>query len=167
MIYKTCLACIFNIFHIILPYYLLKQEASQALAKKGLTFSWPLLNMKGISLAFSLTTKLSATLFLWVFIHESTNLAFNLPIASSHTTSVIFNTFWEWPHVQISEFPLPLSECTIWVIHYHWSHSQQHYNPWMNKAYLTMNFLWKAQQSLLALRNTRQHFGGTFGGHFK
>jgi hypothetical protein len=56
----------------------------------------------------------------------------------------------------------------ILLIQYHWTHSQQHCNSFLNEISLTqIYFLCKEQHGLLALKSPRQHFSTILGEHFK
>lgn len=74
-------------------------------------------------------------------------------IASITYDTCYFSTFCNNFMYRPVNFLYPFSGYTILLIHYYWTHSQEHCNS-LNKAYLTTNLLCKAHQSLLALSNT-------------
>lgn len=59
------------------------------------------------------------------------------------------------------------SQCTIFLIHYHWTRGNSTMMHTWAKFIQYTYFLYKVYHNLLVLMDNRYHFGAFLGGHFK
>lgn len=157
---KTHSRCLWNSSPVELAcihYRLLKRGSQQALAKKGLTFSWPLVPWSNVSLAFHLPTMLP-TSFLLVVISWIYKCRFHsLPRKG---TQMFLQHFLERLDVQVGEFCFPFSKCAIFL-------ANSPVTLCHSVAYVTCIFSARHIIDLLSLGTLDSISSVKMGGHFK